>query len=111
MNDRDVRVLFYRSGDTWIAQCIEYDIAAFASTIEALPRAFERAVAANACANRDLGRQGLDGIESAPAPFRELAERSPFRLEPRRGKFAIKRGLPVTVREVVFAERAPPKAA
>ncbi len=43
----DVRVVFYKDANTWVAQCIEYDIAAFAETLKDLPRAIERAIAAN----------------------------------------------------------------
>ena len=82
----DVRAVLYEDGGVWVAQCIEYDIAAFAETLSALPRAFERAVAANLSANADIGRKGLEGIPPAPKRFAALYEGSFLDVKPRSGE-------------------------
>lgn len=104
----EVSVVAYQHGELWVAQCVEYDIAAFAKHIRDLPRAFERAVAANVCANVDLGRQALEGIPRAPAEFREMFERSEIGLKHRPAGDARRPAsrLPVRIRDVRLAEAA-----
>ena len=74
INQIEVRVVFYKDENAWVAQCVEHDIAAFARTLKDLPRAIDRAIAANVCVNHDLGREGLDGIPEAPKRFLEMIE-------------------------------------
>ena len=62
MDPIELNVAFYEEGDLWVAQAIEFDIAARADRPSKLPRAFERAVMANLVANQELGR---------PAPGRD----------------------------------------
>jgi hypothetical protein len=72
MTDRiEVNVVAFQEGELWVAQCVEYDIAAFAKSLPELPRALERAVAANICANADLGRHALVGVPPAPPRFKQ----------------------------------------
>jgi hypothetical protein len=71
-----INVLAYQSGERWVAQCVEYDIRAFAEGLPQVVRAFGRSVAANLCVNMDLGRIGLDGIPPAPKNIREAFELS-----------------------------------
>jgi hypothetical protein len=73
----------YRDGDMWVVQCIQHDIAAFTETVDQLAMAFERALAANLCANEALGRHGLDGIPPAPDRFREAFEASTVNVQSR----------------------------
>jgi hypothetical protein len=70
-------VAFEREGQ-WIAQCVEYDIAAFSDSLAALPDAFSNALFANICINQHLGRDGLDGVPAAPARFRDMFESAPL---------------------------------
>jgi hypothetical protein len=100
----EVNVVAFQEGDLWVAQCVEYDIAAFAKTITALPRAFERAVAANLCANADLGRSAFEGIPKPPEHFRQLFEDAQLHLEAT--KTSPKRSTPVKVRDLRIAEAA-----
>ena len=67
-----ISVVAYRDGDLWVAQCVEYDIAARADSLERLPRAFDRALAANMLVNAELGRSKLEGIPPAPSRFKPL---------------------------------------
>jgi hypothetical protein len=84
MDPIELNVVFYEDGDLWVAQAIEFDIAARADKPSKLPRAFERAVMANLVANQELGRQRLEGIPAAPQRFRELFESAHFNLREHR---------------------------
>lgn len=79
----EISVLVYQTPETWVAQALEFDIAAFAATMAELPAALMRAVAANACANAALGRNGLEGIPPAPARFHEMYQQATMIMEPK----------------------------
>lgn len=102
----EVNGVVYQDGDVWVAQCVEYDIAAFAKHPTELPRALERALAANVCVNVDLGREALDGIPAAPAKFRQLFERAKLGLTPAPAAPAPSKKSPVKVRDLRLAEAA-----
>lgn len=67
-----VRVVAFQDGDLWVAQCVEYDIAAFAKHLLKLPAALDRAILSNVCVNADAGHKGLEGIPRAPKIFEQL---------------------------------------
>jgi hypothetical protein len=102
MDRIDINAVVFHDGDHWVAQCIEFDIAARADEPGKLPRAIERALVANLAMNRELGRLGLDGIEPAPPQFRELFERAPFDLSKRNGEIRSPEG--VRIRDLRLAE-------
>ena len=95
MDPIELNVVFYEEGDLWVAQAIEFDIAARADKPSKLPRAFERAVMANLVANQELGRQRLEGIPAAPRRFRELFESAHFNLRERGGQTAPPPGIKI----------------
>jgi len=106
MTDRiEVNVVAFQEGELWIAQCVEYDIAAFAKSLPELPRALERAVAANLCVNADLGRNALDGVPPAPARFREMFDHSHMDVKTRDENNSTTR-LPVRIRDLRVADAA-----
>jgi hypothetical protein len=100
----EVSAVAYQVGDQWVAQCLEYDIAAFAKSLTELPRAFERAMAANMCVNADLGRDALEGIPAAPSRFRELFEQADLGLTPT--PHAAAKKSPVKIRDLRLAHAA-----
>lgn len=69
-----VNVVAFRDGDLWVAQCIDFDIAARSDTLPKAMKAFQRAFVANLVANRELGRTELEGVPPAPQRFREMFE-------------------------------------
>ena len=73
-NFNEINVLAYQEGEDWVAQCVDRDIYARARGLPELPEALGRAIAANVCANAELGGSGLDGIKPAPARFRHAFE-------------------------------------
>lgn len=88
MSDRiEVNAVAFQEGDVWVAQCVEFDIAARAASLSGLKAAFERAVAANLCVNVELGRTGFDGIPAAPAEFQRMFDAADVSVRPvRRGR-------------------------
>ncbi len=101
----EVSVVAFQQGELWVAQCVEYDIAAFSKTFTDLPRAFERAVAANICVNADLGREGLEGIPAAAKRYRDMFEASNYDLRARSKPPQAKKQ-PVRIRDLRVAEAA-----
>jgi hypothetical protein len=99
-----INVLAYQEGSCWVAQCVEYDIYARAENLPKLPDAFGRALAANICINRELGREGLDGIRPAPDKIRNAFESAKIKIAD-----SIERRSPikgVTIGEMKVAEFA-----
>src|ERR1700733_2304681 len=76
MDTIKLNVVVYEDGDLWVAQAIEFDIAARADKPSKLPRAFERALVANLSINHELGRVGLERIAPAPPEFRDMFEKA-----------------------------------
>jgi hypothetical protein len=70
--DLTVNVLAFREGEFWVAQCIEFDIAARSDTLEKAMQAFGRVFTANLVVNDQLGRKALDGIPPAPTRFKHM---------------------------------------
>ena len=62
-----LRVLLLREGATWVAQCLEYDIAAQGSTIAEAQEALVRTLAGYA-------RRGLSSLSPAPGQYWEQFE-------------------------------------
>jgi hypothetical protein len=61
-----IRVLFIKENDTWVAQCLEHDIAAQGKTIEAVKTAFKKTVAGQCFLDIHHGGEPLAAIKSAP---------------------------------------------
>jgi hypothetical protein len=101
----EVSVVAFQDGDVWVAQCVEYDIAAFAKSLAELPKAFERAVAANLCVNADLGQNGMDGIPAAPERYRVLFDAADMTLTSRKAPSRSHRP-PVKIRDLRLAVAA-----
>ncbi len=83
MNKQDtleVRVLFLHEGDSYVAQCLEYDIAAQGKTLPEVKMAFERTFVGQMMLDLRKGKQPLQGIEPAPRLYWEKFEKA-LRLE------------------------------
>jgi hypothetical protein len=76
----NINAIAYEEGGAWVIQGIEYDIVASAADFRSLPKAFMRAVMDNACITEYLGRKPLEGIEPAPAHFRELFDQATWEM-------------------------------
>jgi hypothetical protein len=95
MDTIEVNVVVFEDGDLWVAQGIEFDIAARADKASKLPRAFERALVANLATNHALGRDALDKIPPAPQRYRELFDKAQFDLKNRGRSIASPEGIKI----------------
>ena len=76
--DFKLSVLLLREGEDWVAQCLEYDIAAQGRTLESVKDAFAQAFAARVTIDLARGVQPLIDLASAPNNYWmkfKLAER------------------------------------
>lgn len=78
-----VNVVAYEADGIWFAQCIEFDISAWAHRVDELPDALSKELSATCAVNQHLGRQGFEGIPSAPDRFRRMWEAAAYDLTPR----------------------------
>lgn len=71
-----VRVLVFREGNSYIAQCLEYDIAAQGKTVPEVKAAFERTIIGQIILDRRRGKKPLEGIPAAPEAYEEMFARA-----------------------------------
>jgi len=87
-NDEQIRVILFRDGDQWVAQCLEYDIGAQAGS---LPELHERLLVTleieKAISIEKLGKP-FAGIPEAPAEFFKRWEQQSGRYDPKHIKGA-----------------------
>ncbi|MBI4183216.1 MAG: hypothetical protein HY521_04375 [Proteobacteria bacterium] len=75
-----LRVVAYKEGDTWVAQCLEYDIGAQAPDLDELWVRFSIAFEAEKTESSERHGEPFAGIAPAPTEFKEMWERAgPFR--------------------------------
>jgi hypothetical protein len=67
-----VTVLFIREEARWVAQCLEYDIAAQADTIAGAKRAFSKAFVSQVATNIRHGKRPLQDVPKAPGFYFDL---------------------------------------
>ena len=101
-----VRAVAFQEGDAWVAQGIDYDIVAHASTLTDLPTAFTRAVLENACITSQLGREPMEGIKPAPEHYRLMFEEATIEVRLIRGEAPRAPRLPTPRVDVRLAEHA-----
>jgi hypothetical protein len=71
-----LRVLFMEGETGWSAQCLEYDIAVQAKTLNDLYSELERVLISQIALDEELGRRPFEGIGKAPGHFWKAFERS-----------------------------------
>jgi hypothetical protein len=74
MTSDTIRVIVFKDGDLWVAQCLEYDIGAQAPDIDTLNTRFQ--VVLNAELKESMERHGkpFAGIPAAPKRFQLMWE-------------------------------------
>jgi hypothetical protein len=70
-----LRAVLFEEGDSWSAQCLDYDVAAQAETLWELPEELARVLAIHIAASAQMNREPFAGIPAAPLRFWELFER------------------------------------
>ena len=79
-----VRVLVLRDGDAWVAQCIEYDIGAQASTVDELTERLSLTLDAEMQHTLEQGGSPFAGIPPAPSHFGDIWEKTAGEFRPGR---------------------------
>lgn len=90
MDTIDISAVLYQEGGFWIAQGLEYDVTAQASSLPDLHEKFAMKIATEISISLDLGREPLEGVAPAPKFFWQMfsdakitvsAEAPPVRVE------------------------------
>jgi hypothetical protein len=73
--DRIVRVLVFRGKQRWVAQCLEFDLAAQADTLDGLWERLQMALEAERTLSASYGREPFKSLPPAPPRYLEMARR------------------------------------
>lgn len=68
-----LRVLILKEDDWWVAQCLEYDIAAQARTLKDVQYEFQRVFLGRVVAAKESGIKPFEGILPAPEVYHKLS--------------------------------------
>lgn len=70
-----IRIVLFKDGDTWCAQCLEYDIGAQATDLNDLPIRLSLAIQADLRESMDRHSEPFAGIDAAPQHFFDMWDR------------------------------------
>jgi hypothetical protein len=76
-----LRAVMFKSGDFWVGQCLEHDIAAQAKTVTDLPYQLERAIIGYVVVALDNKMEPLENVPPAPARFERMFQNG-VKIEP-----------------------------
>lgn len=89
---KHLRAVLFQEGESWSAQCLDFDIVAQAETLWDLPTELARVLTIHIAASAQLGKEPFAGIEVAPLRFWELYEKG-NRYDGKLPTFAIETGI------------------
>ncbi len=75
MESQQIRVIVFKEGDMWAAQCLEFDIGAQAPDLDELHARLETVLCLELQASLEQHGEPFGGIEAAPRHFHELWEK------------------------------------
>lgn len=79
MTKDSLRVVIFKEGDAWSAQCLEYDIYARADSLDDVKNRMLVTLALESDASRDAGKRPFEGIDPAPTHYHAMwQQRSSF---------------------------------
>jgi hypothetical protein len=91
------RVVMFKSGDSWVAQCLEHDIAAQAKTPQDVPYQLERAIVGHLAIAKHQVLVPFENVPKAPERYWKMFK-SGLKVEaPKTHRFKVK-GFPRPVR-------------
>lgn len=67
-----LRIVAFRDGDAWVAQCVEYDISAQAPDLQLLVRRMNDAIEAEAEFTLEKHGKEFEGLDPAPDYFEAM---------------------------------------
>lgn len=76
MAEQTIRVVVFKSGERWVAQCLEYDLCTSSADLERLPRQLISQLRTQVALDRRSGRQPFAGLSRAPQRFWDLYEQA-----------------------------------
>lgn len=82
MEKLHISAIAFKEGDAWVAQGIEFDIAAHASDIVGAQDALMRAVVENICIAEHLGKVPMAGTKPAPERFKRMFDEATSEIRP-----------------------------
>jgi hypothetical protein len=82
-----ISVLAFQDGDSWSAQCLEYDIATQAATLPDLFYEVERTLMGHLAVAAKLGREPFAGLKPAPQRYWDMYENAPLTVQGKRHPF------------------------
>lgn len=82
MDTDQIRIVVFQDGDTWVAQCLEYDIGAQAESLEKLYECLAVVIDAEREESQNRHGQEFAGIPEAPENFHKLYEKRAGRFLP-----------------------------
>jgi hypothetical protein len=80
--ENNLRVIFYRTGEGWTAQCLEHNICAFADDLRELQRRFEATFQMECEISEKLHGVALAEIPPAPQEFHKMWNECAGKYEP-----------------------------
>jgi hypothetical protein len=80
MRKEPLTLIVCQQAENWVAQCVEYDIAAQAKTLDDVIYEFQRVLEVQIAMDRELGLEPLSDVPPAPEEFRKMV-RASYRLE------------------------------
>jgi hypothetical protein len=82
MRDYTIHAVFFRHGDWWISQCLEYDLVTQSRRLEDLPSEVRRQLTVQIAGSVQRGIEPFAGLPPAPRRFWEMFDRAQSRVEP-----------------------------
>jgi hypothetical protein len=82
LNGNTIHAVALHRGEWWVVQCLEYDIATQARTLDGLLVELEQILAGYVTVGRREGRDLFAEMPKAPKRFWDLYERARTKLEP-----------------------------
>jgi hypothetical protein len=76
-----IRVVVFQQGPWWVGQCLEYDIAAQAKTLQALYGEVERVIVGRLIVAQEHGVPAFRGLPEAPARFWRMFDEATLALQ------------------------------
>lgn len=102
-----IRAVVYQQGDSLCAQCLEWDIATQAKTLDDLRHDLERLIAGHIAIGLEHGFDALATVRRAPKKYWEMFRRSRIELPPQPSRFKPrKRGISVRPPQIRIASAA-----
>ena len=75
-----ISAVMFQDGEWWCAQCLEYDIAAQATTLSELRYELERVFATHVAASEELGQEPFESLNAAPQRFWDMFQTAKLQL-------------------------------